>query len=102
MRERLHTRKGDGLHEGPPGGRRAAARGRCYTSCMNEAFGEMKARYRKLNELLSEEGSAGNLDFARAVSQAHRLLRVADRTRQPSDALRGSIEKAELLGRAIR
>jgi hypothetical protein len=69
---------------------------------MNEAFGEMKARYRKLNELLSEEGSAGNLDFARAVSQAHRLLRVADRSRQPTDALRGSIEKAELLGRAIR
>jgi hypothetical protein len=37
-----------------------------------------------------------------SVTQAHRLLRVADRTRQPSDALRGSIEKAELLGRAIR
>lgn len=69
---------------------------------MNEAFGELKARYRRLNELLSEEGSAGNLDFARAVSQAHRLLRVADRSRSPSDALRVSIEKAELMGRSIR
>lgn len=69
---------------------------------MNEAFGELKARYRRLNDLLSEEGSAGNLDFARAVSQAHRLLRVADRSRNPSDALRVSIEKAELMGRSIR
>ena len=85
-----------------PEGRRAPAPRACYWSGMNEAFGELKARYRRLNDLLSEEGSAGNLDFARAVSQAHRLLRVADRSRNPTDALRVSIEKAELLGRSIR
>jgi hypothetical protein len=72
---------------------------------MNESYGEMKARYRKLADLLNEEGGGrilGNLEFARAVSQAHRLLRDADRSRDPSAELRASIEKAERLGRSAR
>ncbi len=71
---------------------------------MNENFGAMKARLRKLNELLTGDSGRilGNLDFARAVSQANRLLRDGDRAREPSAALRTAIEKAELLGRAVR
>ena len=71
---------------------------------MNENFGELKARVRKLNEILTGDGSRilENLDFARAVSQAHRLLRDGDRTREPSPVLRAAVEKAELLGRGIR
>jgi len=74
-----------------------------YTSAMNENFGELKARVRKLNELLSAEPDRilGNLEFARAVSQAQRLVRDGDRTREPSQVLRTAVEKAELLGRAI-
>jgi hypothetical protein len=71
---------------------------------MNENFGELKARVRKLNELLSSgDGRVlDNLDFARAVSQAHRILRDGDRTREPSPAARAAVEKAEVLGRALR
>jgi hypothetical protein len=71
---------------------------------MNENFGELKARVRKMNELLSSQSGRilENLDFARAVSQAHRLLRDGDRTRDPSPILRAAVEKAELLGRGIR
>jgi len=71
---------------------------------MNENFGELKARIRKLNELLTSESGRilGNLEFARAVSQAHRLVRDGDRTREPSPVARAAVEKAEVLGRAIR
>ncbi len=71
---------------------------------MNENFGELKARVRKLNEILTGDSGRilGNLEFARAVSQAHRLLRDGDRTREPSSTIRAAVEKAELLGRAIR
>ncbi|ACG74510.1 conserved hypothetical protein [Anaeromyxobacter sp. K] len=71
---------------------------------MNENFGEMKARLRKLTERLTGEPDRmlGNLEFARAVSQAQRLLRDGDRTREPSEALRAAIDKAELLGRSTR
>jgi hypothetical protein len=70
---------------------------------MNENFGELKARVRKLNELLTSDSGLilDNLEFARAVSQAHRLVRDGDRTREPSPMLRAAVEKAELLGRAI-
>jgi hypothetical protein len=71
---------------------------------MNEAFGELKARLRKLNEILA--GEVGrvieNPDFARAVSQAQRLVRDGDRSREPSPVLRAAVEKAEALGRGIR
>lgn len=71
---------------------------------MNENFGDLKARVRKLNELLTAENGRilGNLDFARAVSQAERLLRDGDRTREPEKTLRAAVEKAELLGRSVR
>jgi hypothetical protein len=71
---------------------------------MNDNFGDLKARVRKLNELLTSDGGRilENLDFARAVSQAERLLRDGDRTREPSPATRAAVEKAELLGRSFR
>lgn len=71
---------------------------------MNENFGELKARVRKLNELLTSDNGRilDNLEFARAVSQAHRLVRDGDRTREPAPALRAAVEKAELLGRGVR
>ena len=71
---------------------------------MNDNFGELKARIRKMNALLSSDGGRilANLDFARAVSQAERLLRDGDRTREPSPAQRAAVERAELLGRPIR
>jgi hypothetical protein len=71
---------------------------------MNDNFGELKARVRKLNELLTSDSGRilDNLEFARAVSQAHRLVRDGDRTREPSTVLRAAVEKAEILGRSIR
>jgi len=71
---------------------------------MNENFGELKARMRKLDEILAADSGRilGNLEFARAVSQAHRLLRDGDRTREPPAPLRAAVEKAELLGRGVR
>jgi hypothetical protein len=71
---------------------------------MNENFGDLKARVRKLNELLTGENGRilGNLDFARAVSQAQRLLRDGDRSREPAKPIREAVEKAELLGRGVR
>jgi len=71
---------------------------------MNDNFGELKARLRKLGGMLTEERGRilANLDFARAVSQAQRLIRNGDRTREPSAAIRAAVNKAELLGRGIR
>jgi len=71
---------------------------------MNDNFGDFKARLRKLGSLLAgEQGRIlENLDFARAVSQAQRLIRSGDRTREPSAEIRAAVEKAELLGRGIR
>ncbi len=85
-------------------GRPAPEGGARYRSRMNDNFGELKMRIRKLNELLTSDSGRilGNLDFARAVSQAHRLVRDGDRTREPSLVLRSAVEKAELLGRALR
>lgn len=75
-----------------------------YRPRMNDNFGELKARVRKMSELLASDGGRmlENLEFARAVSQAHRLLRDGDRTREPSPAARAAVEKAESLGRAVR
>jgi hypothetical protein len=71
---------------------------------MNENFGELKARVRKLNELLTSDRYRilDNLEFARAVSQAQRLVRDGDRTREPSPVLRAAVENAEVLGRGLR
>jgi hypothetical protein len=71
---------------------------------MNENFGELKARLRRLEGILTADAERilGNLEFARAVSQAQRLARDGDRTREPSAALLAAVDKAELLGRGIR
>jgi hypothetical protein len=71
---------------------------------MNENFGDLKARVRKLNDMLTAESGRilGNLEFARAVSQAERLLRDGDRSREPAKSLRAAVERAELLGRSVR
>ena len=71
---------------------------------MNQNFGELKARIRKLNDLLTAEAGRilGNLEFAQALSHAHRLVRDGDRTSEPSSVLRAAVEKAEVLGRAVR
>ena len=41
---------------------------------MNDTFRDLKARVRRLDEVLSG-GAAGNVDFAQALSQARRALR---------------------------
>jgi hypothetical protein len=71
---------------------------------MNESFGEMKARLRRLEAMLTTETGRilANLEFARAVSQAQRLARDGDRSREPSTALRAAVERAEALGQAVR
>jgi hypothetical protein len=71
---------------------------------MNANFADLKARLRNLNALLTADSERilGNLEFARAVSQAHRLMRDGDRTREPTAPLKAAVEKAELLGRALR
>jgi hypothetical protein len=75
-----------------------------YTPWMNDNFGELKARVRRLTELLASDGGRAleNLELARAVSQAQRILRDGDRTREPSAAARAAVEKAEGLARAAR
>lgn len=72
---------------------------------MNEAIGELKARLRKMRAMLSPEGGVrilDNTDFAQAVSRADRLMRTADRSRNPSPELRASVERAEVLGQSLR
>jgi len=71
---------------------------------MNENFGELKGRVRKLNELLASSSGRilANLELARAVSQAERLVRDGDRTREPTAPQRAAVEKAEQLARSIR
>jgi hypothetical protein len=71
---------------------------------MNEDFGEMKARLRRMEALLTAEAGRilANLEFARALSQAQRLARDGDRTRGPSPALRAAVERAEALGQGVR
>lgn len=65
---------------------------------MNDTFRELKARVRRLDELLAA-GAAENVDFAQALSQAHRALRRGDRSREPSAALEALVQRAEALAR---
>ncbi len=72
---------------------------------MNDGIGELKTRLRKMRAMLSEEGGVrilDNIDFAQAVSRADRLMRAADRSRDPTTELRASVDRAEMLGRSIR
>ena len=63
---------------------------------MNDIYRELKARLRKLDGLLADQGVA-NMDLAQAVSRAHRVERRADRSREPSEDLRTLVERAEAL-----
>ena len=67
---------------------------------MNDEFRELKARMRKLDVLLESQGT-GNVPFAQALSALHRAEKHGDRARDPSRELRGLLEKAEALGRAL-
>ncbi len=67
---------------------------------MNDNFGELKDRVRKLDELLAARGT-GNLEFAQALSALRRAVKRGDRTRDPSPELRALLDKAELLGRTV-
>ncbi len=65
---------------------------------MNDTFKELKARVRRLDDALSA-GSAANVDLAQALSQARRLLKRGDRSREPSAALEALVQRAEALVR---
>ena len=68
---------------------------------MNENFREIKLRIRRLDEVLMREGGLSNIAFAQAVSRVHRLERRGDRSREPGEELRSSLESAETLARAL-
>ncbi|MFO0585495.1 MAG: hypothetical protein QM704_00665 [Anaeromyxobacteraceae bacterium] len=70
---------------------------------MNDGFGAVKARMRALDAQLTSQqgGTLGNLEFARALSKARRLLRDGDRTREPTRELLAAVELAENLGRLV-
>ena len=61
---------------------------------MNDSYRDFKARLRKLDEILVEQGRT-NVDFAQALSRVHRAERHGDRSREPSDELRVLLERAE-------
>lgn len=67
---------------------------------MNDDFRELKARIRKLDEILAA-GGTGDLPFAQAVSAVRRAAKRGDRTRDPSPALRALLERAEVLARGL-
>jgi hypothetical protein len=67
---------------------------------MNDGFRDLKARVRRLDEVLSA-GVGANVEFAQALSQAHRALRRGDRSREPTAQLQALVQRAEaLIGRA--
>jgi hypothetical protein len=65
---------------------------------VNDAYRELKARLRKLDEILPTKGLT-NVEFAQALSRVHRAERRGDRSREPSDELRVLLERAEALAR---
>ncbi|HEX9288122.1 MAG TPA: hypothetical protein VF904_01265 [Anaeromyxobacteraceae bacterium] len=67
---------------------------------MNDAFREVKARLRKLDEILVDRGLT-HVDFAQALSRVHRVERRGDRSREPTSELRTLLEQAEGLARKI-
>jgi hypothetical protein len=67
---------------------------------MNDLFRELKARARKLDEILVERGGA-NTDFAQALSRLQRAVRRGDRSREPTPELRTLLERAEALARGL-
>jgi hypothetical protein len=67
---------------------------------VNDVFRDLKARIRKLDEILVAHGLT-NLELARAVSQVRRATRRADRSREPTPELRALLERAEDLARMV-
>ena len=67
---------------------------------MNDNFRELKARLRRLDELLASRSSV-DVELAQAVSAVRRAAKHGDRTRDPSPALRALLERAESLGRLV-
>jgi hypothetical protein len=65
---------------------------------MNDGFRDLKARVRHLDEVLSA-GVGANVEFAQALSQAHRALRRGDRSREPTAQLEALVQRAEALVR---
>jgi hypothetical protein len=63
---------------------------------VNDSFRDLKARVRRLDERLSA-GAAANVEFAQALSQVHRALRRADRSREPTTELEALVQRAEAL-----
>jgi len=67
---------------------------------MNDNFRELKARLRRLDELLASRGTV-DVEFAQAGSAVRRAAKHGDRTRDPSPDLRALLERAESLGRLM-
>ena len=65
---------------------------------MNDTFRDLKARVRRLDEVLTA-GAGSNVEFAQALSQARRLLRRGDRSREPTAQLEALVQRAEALVR---
>jgi hypothetical protein len=65
---------------------------------VNDSFRDLKARVRRLDELLSA-GAMANVQFAQALSQVHRALRRGDRSREPTAELEALVQRAEALAR---
>jgi hypothetical protein len=68
---------------------------------MNDEYRELKGRVRRLDEILWNGGGLQNLGFAQALAQVRQLVRRGDRTREPTAAMRASVEHAESLARAL-
>jgi hypothetical protein len=72
---------------------------------VNEQLAELKARLRKVEDLLAEDETssfADRVSLAQAVSRARRLVRHEDRTRAPTADFRASVERAEQLAKVPR
>ncbi len=63
---------------------------------MNDEYRELKERLRKLDDILVAQGLA-DVEFAQALSRAHRAERRAKRSREPDGVLRALLERAEAL-----
>jgi hypothetical protein len=68
---------------------------------VNDHYRELKTRIRQLETLLEARGMGANAGLAQAVSAVKRAERHGDRSRDPSPELRGLLEKAEALARAV-
>ncbi len=64
---------------------------------MNDEYRELKARLRKLDDVLAVRGDVG---LAQALSRARRAERHANRSREPGKELRKLLEHAEAVAKA--